>query len=159
MFAHSVPEEGKTMQFSVVINAPREKVWRTMLDREAYKVWAEAFMAGSDFVGDWKEGSKILFVAPDPSGKMSGMVSKIQKSTPHEYVSIVHLGLVKDGVEDVTSPDAKAWAGATERYTFNSQPSGTELRVDLEGNFGDLEKYFLDVWPKALQKVKQLAEA
>jgi hypothetical protein len=33
--------------------------------------------------------------------------------------------------------------------------------VDLDGSFGDsnFEKYFLGVWPKALQKVKQLAEA
>ena len=35
----------------------------TMLDDKTYRIWTEAFMAGSHYVGDWNQGSEILFLA------------------------------------------------------------------------------------------------
>jgi len=53
------------LQYSIVINAPKEKVWKTMLNKDTYEKWTDVFMPGSSYVGDWTEGSKILFLAPD----------------------------------------------------------------------------------------------
>src|SRR5262245_9363061 len=76
----------KTMQklhFSVVVNAPKEKVWHAMLDDESYREWTKAFNEGGYYQGSWEKGSKILFLGPDPeTGKEGGMVSRIADNRP-----------------------------------------------------------------------------
>jgi hypothetical protein len=56
------------MPHSMNINAPKEKVWKTMLGEDTYRIWTEVFMPGSHYVGDWSKGSKILFLAPAETG-------------------------------------------------------------------------------------------
>lgn len=145
------------LRFTTTIDAPAEKVWKTMLDDATYRQWTEPFTAGSHFVGDWSEGSEILFLGPGPNGEMSGMVSRIKTSRPHEYIAIEHMGLVHDGRKDTTSDAVSAWAGALETYTFCETVGGTELVVEMDAN----EEYagmFEDSWPKALAKLKALSE-
>jgi hypothetical protein len=143
--------------FSIAIKAPKEKTWSTMLDDKTFRIWTEAFMAGSHYVGDWNEGSEILFLAPDEKGKMSGMVSRIKENRPYEYVSIEHLGMVEDGKKDTTSDAVRGWAGALENYTFRETDGGTELVVEMDSN-DEYATMFQETWPKALQKLKALAE-
>ena len=145
------------LHFSIVINAPKKKVWNTMLSDGTYRVWTEAFMAGSHYVGDWNEGSKILFLAPGENGKTSGMVSRIKENRPHDYISIEHLGVVQDGKEDTESAAVKDWAGAHENYTFTEADGKTKLLVDMDAT-DEFKEMFQDMWPKALQKLKGLAE-
>ncbi len=149
-----------TLNFTVDINAPKQKVWDVMLGDNTYREWTEVFMPGSYFIGSWEEGSKILFVAPDKNGKLSGMASKIVENRPYEYISIEHLGEIVDGVEDTTSTSAKQWAGAHENYTFNEANGVTTLTVELEGNgiSEEITKMFEGMWPPALQKLKEIAE-
>ena len=106
------------LNFSIIINAPKEKVWNTMLDDKTYRIWTEAFSPGSHYVGTWDKGSKILFLGPNEKGIMGGMVSRIKENRLFEYISIEHLGIVHDGVEDTTSDAVKQWAGSLENYTF-----------------------------------------
>jgi hypothetical protein len=141
------------LHFSITINAPKAKVWNTMLNDATYRVWTEAFAAGSHYVGDWNKGSKILFLAPGETGKMSGMVCRIKENRLHEYISIEHLGEVKDGKEDTTSEAVKAWAGALENYTFKEKNGKTEVLVDMTNVIDEFSEM-----PKALQKLKELAE-
>ena len=140
------------LHFSIIINAPNKKVWETMLGNDTYKIWTDVFYPGSYFVGDWSEGSKMLFLAPDEKGKLSGMVSKIKENKPYEFVSIEHIGEVEDGKEEVTD-----WAGALENYTFKKIDGKTEVLVDVDIN-EDFKELFQDIWPKALHKLKELAE-
>ena len=147
------------LHFSITINAPKAKVWNTMLDDKTYRVWTEAFTPGSHYVGDWRKGSKILFLGPDPkTGQLGGMVSRIKENRLHEYISIEHLGVVQDGKEDTTSDAVKPWAGAHENYTFKEKDGKTEVLVDMDSSGGEFEEMFKDMWPKALQKLKELAE-
>ncbi|MDO8869406.1 MAG: SRPBCC domain-containing protein [Methanobacteriaceae archaeon] len=151
----------ENQQFSIVINAPKEKVWRTMLDLDTYKIWAEPFMPGSFYEGDWNQGSKMLFLAPDEKGKMSGMVTQIKESRPYEFVSIEPTGVVEDRKENTTGEEAKEWAGSHENYTFKEIDGKTEVIVDLsapEEIDEELKQYLLDAWTKALQILKELAE-
>jgi uncharacterized protein YndB with AHSA1/START domain len=146
------------LHFSIAINAPTAKVWSTMLDDATYRVWTEAFTSGSHYVGDWSKGSKILFLGPDPNtGKLGGMVSRIAENRLHEYISIEHLGMVQDGMEDTTSEAVKAWSGAQENYTFKERNGNTEVLVDIDIT-EDWKEMFESAWPKALQKLKELAE-
>jgi len=145
------------LHFNIEINAPKEKVWDTMLDDKTYRQWTEPFMAGSYYKGDWNKESKILFLAPGEDGKSGGMVSRIKENKKFEFISIEHLGIVKDGKEDTTSDAVKGWAGALENYTFKEKDGKTEVLVDLDSN-EEYAEMFNGMWPKALQKLKEISE-
>jgi hypothetical protein len=140
-------------QFKTTINAPREKVWNILWDDATYRQWTSAFSEGSRAETDWKKGSKVLFL--DGSGQ--GMAATIADNKPNEFMSIKHLGVVKDGVEDYDSPEVKAWAGAMENYTLKTQDGKTELTIDMDIT-EEYKEMFAQMWPKALAKVKELAE-
>jgi hypothetical protein len=144
------------MNFAVSINAQKEKVWNTLWQDATYRKWTSAFAEGSYAVTDnWKEGTKVLFL----DAKGSGMVSMVAENKPNTYMSIKHLGEVKDGIEDTTSERVQQWHGAMENYTLIETPDGTDLKIDIEGNMpGEFKDYFVNTWPKALEKLKQLAE-
>jgi hypothetical protein len=146
----------KKLEFKTNIQAPAEKVWNTLWDDKTYREWTSVFSEGSKAVSDWKQGSKILFV----NEKNSGMVSYIEESRPYEYMSFRHMGMIKDGVEDLDSDETKKWAGAHENYTLHEVNGATELVVDLdtEGMDQNFLDYFSDTWPKALKKLKEIAE-
>ena len=149
------------LNFSIVIDAPKEKVWKTVINKDTYEQWAAVFMPGSSYVGDWAEGSKILFLAPDEEGKLSGMLDRIKENRQYHYISIESVGVVSNGEEDTTSQEAKNWAGSLENYTFKDLDGKTELRVDLtlEGEINPkMLEMFEKTWPKALNKLKELAE-
>jgi hypothetical protein len=143
----------KTLHFSVDIKAPREKVWRKMLDHESYKIWTAEFAPGSDYEGSWEKGQKIRFLAPDGSG----MVSMIAENKPFEFISIKHLGFIKDGVEITESPEVKAWAPAFENYTLSQTNGVTGVAVDMDIT-PEYELIMEQVWPKALEKLKVICE-
>ncbi|HRN26378.1 MAG: SRPBCC domain-containing protein [Ignavibacteriaceae bacterium] len=145
------------LKFSTIINASTEKVWDTMLEDKTYRIWTEEFSPGSHYIGNWNQGSKILFLGPSNDGKLAGMVSRIKENKLHKYISIEHLGEVYDGVEDTTSDRVKIWAGALENYTFIDKNGKTELVVDLDIN-EEFKEMFEDTWPKALQKLKSICE-
>ncbi|MEI9912589.1 MAG: hypothetical protein WDO71_24880 [Bacteroidota bacterium] len=53
------------INFSISINAPKEKVWQVLWNDSSYRQWTSAFSEGSYVVTDnWKEGTKILFLSP-----------------------------------------------------------------------------------------------
>lgn len=143
---------------SIIINAPREKVWDTLLGYNTYKEWTKVFNPTSRYEGDWSEGSKILFLGTDENGgNEGGMVSKIAKNVPNEFISIKHLGIIENGIEDTTSPKAKSWAPAYENYTLTDVNGGTEFTVeqDLDDEYMEM---FKEMWEKALQELKRLSE-
>ena len=116
------------LKYSTSINAPKEIVWRTMLEDETYRKWTSAFQEGSYAVTDWKPGSKALFLAPDGSG----MVSRIAEHRPNEFLSLEHQGIVKNGVEDTTSAEVKKWAGARENYTLREDAGRVTLTIEMD---------------------------
>jgi hypothetical protein len=146
------------LHFSILINAPKEKVWHAMLDDKPYRQWTAAFSPGSYYKGDWSKGSKILFLGPNPeTGDEGGMVSRIAENKPYEFVSIEHLGIVFNGVEDTTSDAARKWAPAFENYSFKETDGATEVLVDIDVDEEEAEM-FKQMWPSALQKLKEIAE-
>jgi uncharacterized protein YndB with AHSA1/START domain len=144
----------KKLAYTTVIDAPRETVWDRMLAPATYERWAAAFAEGSRFEGSWAEGARILFLGPDDG---SGMVSTIAASRRPAFLSIRHLGMLKDGVEDTTSEAVKGWAGAHENYTFSEKGGGTELMVELDVT-PEFEGYMNETWPKALVRLKEICE-
>ncbi len=147
-----------TQHYSIHISAPKEKVWDTMLCLDTYPEWTSVFNEGGRYEGSWDQGSKMLFIGPDPeTGKEGGMVSRIKENRLYEFISIEHLGIMKNGIEDTTSEEAKKFAPAYENYTFTEQDGVTLVSVDIDvaPEFAD---FFQETWPKALLKVKEISE-
>jgi hypothetical protein len=143
----------KQLEFSIQINAPKANVWSTLLNDKTYRLWARVFSEGSHAVGDWSEGSKMLFLGSEDAG----MTSMIARHIPNEFISIQHLGMIANGVEDFNSPETKKWSGALENYSVKEAEGITELLIEMD-SVEDYEVYFRETWPKALQKVKELSE-
>lgn len=144
------------LNFEIEINASREKVWNILLGKDSYSVWTAPFCEGGTSTAetDWKKGSKVIF----SDGGNSGMVSKIAENVPNEFISIKHLGMVKDGVEDYDSDEVKKWGDAYENYTLQEIDGKTLLLIELD-IAEDWKGFMSASWPKALQIVKELAEA
>lgn len=147
------------LHYSIDINAPIKKVWDTMLQDETYRKWTGAFNEGSYFKGSWDKGSKILFLGPDPqTGEEGGMVSRIAENRPYEFISIEHIGIVSNGIEDTTSDMAKKWTPAFENYTFTEKDGITTLEIDMD-SLEENAEMFNQMWPLGLQKLKELSES
>jgi len=143
----------KTLHFSIEIKAPREKVWKTLWEDATYRQWTAVFYESSHAVSDWEEGSKILFLSADGNG----MHSMIDKKIPNKQMTFRHLGIVKDGVEQPDDEKTGEWKDALESYFLTENNGVTELKAELN-TVEAYEQYFKDTFPKALEKVKHLAE-
>ena len=146
------------LHFEIEINVPVKKAWDTMLEPETYKEWTAPFDPSSTYEGSWEKDSKIRFLSE--SG--DGMTSEIAENIPHKFISIRHLGIIKNGVDDTTSEEAKQWIPAFENYTFTDKGAETKLEVDLEmvatPKSKEMIEMFEDMWQKALQKLREICE-
>ena len=144
------------IEFSKHIDAPREKVWQVLFSNDTYPDWTAFFCEGSHAVTDWQKGSKVWFLDKN----QSGMMAEIEESKSPEFMSFATLGAVKNGVEDLESEEAQMCKGGHENYYLADKNGGTELRVTLEGLEmpAEMSGFLLDAWPKAMEKIKSLAE-
>jgi hypothetical protein len=150
----------KKLHYNIDIQATPEQVYNTMLglqDIKTYEQWTAAFNPTSTYRGTWAEGSKMLFVGTDEEGNLGGMVSRIVKNTPGEYVSIQHYGMMEKGVEITEGPKVEGWVNGFENYTLEKTATGTKLSVDLD-SVDEYAEYFDETWPKALQTLKTACE-
>jgi len=100
------------------------------------------------------KGARIRFLSPEGGG----MVAQIAANRLHEFISIRHLGIIQDGVEDTDSAAVKAWGPAFENYRFRDVDGATEVSVECDTS-PEFEDYLRDAWPKALAALRELCEA
>jgi hypothetical protein len=139
--------------FETTINATPQKVWNIIWNDVTYRQWTSVFAEGSSAETDWKTGSKVLFL----DGKGNGMISTIAENRAPEFMSIRHLGVLKNGVEDTESEEVKKWAGSMENYELSTLDGKTQLKVTMD-IAEDYKDYFEKTWPLALEKLKDLSE-
>jgi len=142
------------LRFTTLVQAPRQLVWDTMLGLETYRQWTAAFIAGSHFEGSWAQGERIRFL--DPRGM--GMTAVIAENRKGEYISIKHLGEVRNGIDDTESETVRSWAPAFENYTFSDESNATRIDVDLD-SAPEFAQYMQKAWPEALARLKALCES
>lgn len=147
----------QVIQFSILIHADRKKVWNAMLEDKTYREWTRAFHEGSYYEGSWKKGSEIRFLAKNEQGIPEGMFSRIKEHIEYQFISIEHLGIISDGKVDTTSDEVKKWASSFENYTFTDKGGQTEVGVELQVDENYVEM-FEDMWPKALNLLKEICE-
>lgn len=149
----------KQLNLEIIINASPEKVWDAIVDDAKYRKWTEVFHEGSYFEGGWNKGDSIRFLIINKKGQKEGMLSEIAESKFPEFISIKHLGFVLNGVEDTTSEEVKKWTPAFENYTLekmDDQKTKFKLYQDIADDYYDM---FMDLWPKAFKKLKEVSEA
>lgn len=151
----------KKMTYSVKINKDADSVYRMMLgldDVQTYNNWTSAFNPTSTFNGSWEKGSRIFFVGTNAEGKQEGMVTDVMANDPAKFVSLRHIGVLKDGKEITSGPEVEGWAGCMEEYRFTEQDGVTTVSVDVDVNEPYLD-YFNETYPKALDRLRDMAAA
>lgn len=148
------------LKFKKDIKASAQKVYETMLGLEnkaTYENWTAIFNPTSTYEGNWKKGSKMLFVGVDENGKKGGMVSEIAEHQPAKFVSIRHYGFLDGDTEVTTGKQVEEWGGGHENYSFDEHNSITTLTVEMD-TIEEYQDYFKNIYPKALDKLKEISE-
>jgi uncharacterized protein YndB with AHSA1/START domain len=141
----------KESRFSIEIHATKERVWDTLWQDETLREWAGIIDPGTYMVGELKGGNEIQFI----SGNGYGVTSLVEKIVAGEFLLLRHRA---DTQEDGKREREKEWAGGEESYSLTEKGGTTTLTVAF-GVPPDLEGYFKVNYPKALERVKVLAEA
>ena len=139
------------MRFSIEIHAAKDRVWDTLWQDETFRDWASIIDPGTYMVGDLREGEEIQFISAS-SGY--GVTSLVEKVVAGEYLLLRHRA---DTQDDGKREREKEWTGGEESYSL-AEKEGT---TTLTGAFDvppELEDYFEANYPKALERVKALAE-
>jgi uncharacterized protein YndB with AHSA1/START domain len=141
----------KEMQFSIEIHAPKERVWDTLWQDETLREWAGVVDPGTHMVGDLKEGNEVQFI----SANGYGVTSLVEKLTTGEFLLLRHRADTQEGGKQERE---KEWTGGEERYSL-AEKDGTTTVTVVFGVPPELEEYFKVNYPKALERVKELAES
>lgn len=150
----------RKLQFKINIHAPAKKVYDLMLgisNKETYEQWTALFNPTSTYTGSWEKGSKMLFIGNDEEGGQGGMLSEVAENIPNRFVSIRHYGLVKSNIEITEGAEVEKWANGFENYTFEDNNGTTSVTVDLD-TIEDFSDYMNQIYPKALEKLKEISE-
>lgn len=151
------PKSMETLRFEILINAQVKVVFSIMLAIDTYREWTSVFNPTSFYEGKWEMGAKMLFLGINAEGKREGMVSFIKEIIPNKLVDIEHLGIVKSNEEITSGEVVEGWIGAREKYFFFAENEKTILIVELDSN-KEYKSYFLETYPKALEKLKLICE-
>ena len=138
------------MQFSIEIEAPRKKVWQTLWEDKTFRDWGSIIDEGQYMVGELAEGNEVQFI----SAEGLGVTSVIEKLIPNEYIAFKQ---VADTMDSGKQERDKEWTGGTESFELSEKNNITNLIVKIDIPPG-LEEIFKDKFPKALERVKILAE-
>ena len=138
------------MLFSVEIHASKEKVWDTLWQDEAFREWAGIIDPGTHMVGDLKVGSEIQFI----SANGYGVTSLVEKMTKNEFLQLRHHA---DTQEYGSKERENEWTGGKESYSLAEKDGVTSLTMVVDVP-AELEDYFTTTYPKALERIKELAE-
>lgn len=142
------------LEFSIDIKADKTKIWQALWNEDSYRKWASIFFEGSYAIADnWKEGSTVLFLAPDHSG----IYSTIETHIPNKIMKFKHIGSVLKGKEQPLDEETKKWTGATEIYTLTEGTDHITLAIEIDVLDEHVE-FMTTKLPLALEKVKHLSE-
>ena len=141
----------KEIQFSIEINASKEKVWTTLWGDSTFRDWASIIDVGTYIKGEMIEGNEIQFIS---SVNGYGVTSLIEKLKPNEFVVFRHSADTKESGQQERE---KEWTGGTESYSLTEKNGVTTLLVKTEVPQA-LEELFKDRIPQAQERIKILAE-
>lgn len=141
----------KKMKFSIEISASREKVWDTLWQDETLRDWASVIDPETYMAGELKEGNEVQFIS---AANGYGVASKVEKLVTGEFLLLRHQA---DTQGHGKREREKEWTGGEESYSLVEKDGITTLTVAFDVP-SELEEEFKISYPKALERVKILAE-
>lgn len=148
------------LNYSIEIKSPAMQVYDKMLGiskKKNYERWTAIFNPTSTYEGNWKRGSKMLFIGTDSKGEKGGMISEVAENIENRFVSLRHYGLVQSDVEVTEGPEVEKWTGGFENYRFDERNDFTQLSIELDTT-EDFVDYMNEHYPKALTELKKMCE-
>lgn len=141
----------KEIQFSIEIHAFKEKVWDTLWQDETFRDWASVIDPETYMIGVLSEGSEVQFISANGG---YGVTSLVEALIVNEFLLLRHQA---DTQNEGSQEREKEWSGGKESYRLVEKNSITTLTVTFDIPPSQ-EDYFTHTYPKALERVKQLAE-
>ncbi len=139
------------MQFTIEINTPKQKVWDTLWQDETFREWAGLIDPGTYMVGELKEGNEVQYISAENG---YGVTSLVERLRPGEYLLLRHQA---DTQDEGKREREKEWTGGEESYSLSEKDGTTTLAVAFDVP-SEMEELFKGLYPKALERVKALAE-
>jgi len=141
----------KEIQFSIEINASKERVWATLWEDVTFRDWANIIDEGTYMRGVMKAGNEIEFIS---SVNGYGVTSLIEKLIPNEFILFRHRADTKGSGQQERE---KEWTGGTESYSL-TEKDGVSVLIATADIPDELEEIFNIRLPRALDGIKALAE-
>lgn len=141
----------KEMQFTVEIKAPKERVWQTLWQDQSFREWAGIIDPGTYMKGELKESGTVEFISAENG---YGVTSLVDKLAENELLVLRHSA---DTQENGQKERKEQWTGGKETYSLVEKNDGTTLTATFDVPL-ELEDHFKDTYPKAFNKIKNLAE-
>jgi hypothetical protein len=123
----------KEIQFSIEINASKERVWATLWEDVTFRDWANIIDEGTYMKGSMKEGNEI------------------------QFISAVLFRHSADTKESGQKERKKEWTGGKESYFLAEKDGVVTLIVKTDVPKEQEETFNIRV-PRALERIKALAE-
>ena len=139
------------MKFTIEIQASKEKVWNTLWQDATFREWAGLIDPGTYMVGELQQGNEVQFISAENGYGVTSLVAEV---TPNEYLLLKHQA---DTKYTGTAEREKEWTGGNESYALTEKDGITTVVAAFDVP-QELEDYFNNAYPKALQRVKELAE-
>jgi uncharacterized protein YndB with AHSA1/START domain len=139
------------VKFTVEIYATKETVWDTLWQDATFREWAGLIDPGTYMVGELIEGGEVQFISAENG---YGVTSLVEKVIPNEYLRLLHQA---DTQDTGTREREKEWTGGAETYTLK-ETNGTTTLTAVFDVPQELKDYFQTAYPKALDRVIELAE-
>ncbi len=142
------------LKYEIEINATKQQVWDTLIDKKKYHEWVKAFSDNSTFSGKWQEGAEVEFFDPN----CGGTVAVLDKFLPYERIVARHVATINKEMErELTGPMTENWIGSKEMYDLDETAGKTTLKIEMHTH-SDFAEMFNNAWPKALENIKRIAE-
>ena len=136
------------------INASPETVWKVLTHLEDYKLWVKPFSENSKFLGEWIEGSEMVFIDENHGGT----VALLEDCKARHTIHMKHIATInKEGIRETTGEMTEKWVGTLENYTLSQAEQGVLLKIDLYID-SSFKKMCDDAWPQCLLNIKELSE-
>ena len=92
---------------------------------------------------------------------MASLVCAIVKANrPYDFISLQHMGELVNGEKKMGSASQMGYpenVEVFENYTFTERDGGTEVLIEMDTS-SQFKEMFETMWPKALEKLKEVAE-
>lgn len=141
----------KEVRFSIDIYATKEIVWNTLWQDHTFRQWAGIIDPGTYMEGSLKEGAEVQFIS---SVNGYGVTSLVEKLVKGEFLLLRHHA---DTQESGKQAREEQWTGGREIYSLTEKDDNTILTVVFDVPT-ELEAEFNRSYPRALERVKALAE-